>query len=499
MDRRQLVRPRARRRLIEPMNMARAAIAIQAAARGFLARRRAARMGGRRRLLSPMDIKRKFQRAKKPTGQGQVIVPRVFPKNRIGSLVGTEKSKRPVTLKKLDPLEVKLHMDKTNTVLQGGVAYFGFPDAGSQDEQLQQGCNALVNMFFRRGGLKMTNIKSVINDQFSHLPDAGTDFYRTKLTKITILYVKWNADGTGFYSNSEHDVTITSSIETVATSIFNSIKSKGVDDGQWPLMAKLHSTSLKQYATPQSDEFINTFATYDLQNVMVDFAYMRKYKFQNVTPSDGSTGEPGARSTINDIAANPLSGRIYKFRGPTPLLRAAVQDQEKVQMPALDLIQQQGLGTLAHDYLDTRAFRYNAPDVGFNRALCVPFRQPFKAASVFKNTLTEDKVYMPPGGYKQLIRQGKVAYNFRRFCQATVFNSGDTAVNPGYIQPKTPKIGTSTLWGLEPAVRTVADENVKLIVNSELWMTCKCRVADKKQPVISNVKVEEGFNFQEEE
>ena len=503
MDRRRepraLARPRVRRRLPFNNNMANAALAIQAAARGFLARRRAARMRGDRRLLSPMDIQRKFHKAKKP--MGQVVVPKVFPKARIGSLVGTAKSKRPVNYKP-DPLQVKLHIDTTNSVLQNQVAYFGFPDAGSQDEQLKQGCIALVNMFFRRAGLKLPTIKSTIEGQNAHLPDAPPDYFSCRLNLITIYYVRWDAEGSGVYENASFVVSDSSTIESVALLIFADIKDKAVNHGKWPLQAKLWQRELNHISAAGQEFEYQEFATYDLNNVMVDFKYMRKYKWQNVTPSGWSypgknSGHTYERSTINDIQANPLSGKIYKFKGPTPLMRSTLQASVGGTMPAIDLIQKQGLGTAAHDYLDTRAFRDNVPAPSFDNALSVPFKQPFKAASLFKNALTEDKVYMPPGGYKQLIRSESITMNFTRFCHATVFDDGETLAKSGYVQPKISKIGTCTLFALEPAVRTVVNELVQVQVNSELWYKTKCRVADKKQPVISNVKVEEGFNFQE--
>ena len=316
------------------------------------------------------------------------------------------------------------------------------------------------------------------------------------MNKISILFKRWDADGSGFYENSEFAVSDTDSMEAVALRIYNDIKDKGVNDGKWPYQAKLWQQS-------GTTALFREYATYDLANVMVDFKYMRKYKWQNVTPSGWSypgkaTGHVYERSTINDIQANPLSGKIYKFKGPTPLLRSQIQSINGGTMPSIELIQTQGLGTLAHDYLDTRAFRDNVPAPSYDNALSVPFKQPFKAAAVFKNALTEDKVYMPPGGYKQLIRSESITMNFQRFCQATVFDPGDVATAPGYVQPKTSKIGTSTLFALEPAVRTVVNELVQVQVNSEIWYKTKCRVADMKQPVIANVKVEEGYNFQEE-
>ena len=170
---------------------------------------------------------------------------------------------------------------------------------------------------------------------------------------------------------------------------------------------------------------------------------------------------------LNDIQANPLSGKIYKFKGPTPLIRTLVTEQLGTVLH--DSIEAQGAQYPgdSYDYLKTEAFRDNS----YANNLDVPFRQPFKANQFFKNTLTEDKVYMPPGGYKQLIRKADVKMNFRRFCQATVYIQGDGLAMQGYIQNKPAKIGTCTIWGLEPAVRTSQLEHVKVAVNMETWYT----------------------------
>lgn len=481
MDRRQLARPRVRRRLYGPMNMANAAIAIQAAARGFLARRRAARMGARRQLMSPMDIKRKFQKVKRP--QGQVRVPKVFPKARIGSLIGTEKSKRPVSLKKLDPMEIKTHIDINSDVSQSQVAYFGFADAGYQEDQLMQGCMALTNMFFRRAGMKLPDVNVSYTQALNTPVDANPLYYRTKLRHIVILFVNVTQDGTQSISRSNIQVDENSTIYSVATLIRNAIVDTGtaatLPAKKWPIHAQLLSEDFHQ-----SSILHNVFATYDLENVMVDFAYKRKYKWVNVTPA--GEGGVGGSTNINDIQANPLSGRIYKFKGPTPLVRAAIKDYNNQLQ--LDGIEDQGVDNSSA--ISCNHFRSSNSYAQMPKA---EFAQPFKAAQYFKNTETEDKVYMPPGGYKQLIRSGKVTMNFKRFCQATIKQPNTTGISDGVEKP--PKIGTSTIWGLEPALRTDVNELVKLHVNCETWYTTKTRVGKEKQPVTTQKLVLQGPTF----
>ena len=467
-----------------------AARRIQAAARGFLARRRVAGMR-RPRLMSPMDIGRMGRKRAK---QGQIpkgVTRGVFPSYRIGSLIGTEKSKRPVSIRKLDPLEIKLHIDSTSVVDQAGVAYFGFPDAGPQDEQLRQGCYALVNLFFRRAGLKLCSINAPVSAALSKDPSVNN---KIRLQNIVVGWTRHDADGNGEFHYETYVVANSSTIKSIAMQLYADIKTRaynpgGVDtDGFWPSVAHLQSEDRLAMAPDK-----HTFATYDLTNVMVDFAVMRKYKWQNVTPAGMGEIDDRFRVNANDIQANPLSGKIYKFKGPIPLIRAMVTEQLGTVMH--DSIEAQGAQYPgdSYDYLQTFAFRDNS----YANLLDVPFRQPFKANQFFKNTLTEDKVYMPPGGYKQLIRKADVKMNFRRFCQATVYIQGDGLAAQGYIQNRPPKIGTSTLWGLEPAVRTSQVEHVRIAVNMETWYTTKCRVSDKKQPVVTDIKMETGHRFGE--
>lgn len=477
-----VARPRARRRLYGPVNMANAAIAIQAAARGFLARRRAARMANRR-LLSPMDIKRKFSKAKRP--QGQVTVPKVFPKARIGSLIGTVKSKRSVKYKKIDPLEIKTHIDINSAVDQSQVAYFGFADAGYQDDQLMQGCMALTNMFFRRSGLKLPDTNLTMAQAASTPADAAPWYFRPKLRRIEILFANVDQEGSTTFSSVDIDVNQDSTINSVASVIKAEIVALNTSPqvhNKWPIIAKLFSRDVT------SNTVENLFATYDLENVMVDFAYMRKYKWINVTPA--GEGGVGGNTNINDINANPLSGRIYKFKGPTPLVRAQIKDYNGLlALDGFNQIEEQGADS-------SSALACNTFRLG-NSYATLPkdeFRQPFKAVQFFKNCETEDKVYMPPGGYKQLIRSGKVTMNFKRFVQATYKKDGTSQMVADGIQ-RPPKIGTCTLWALEPALRTDVNEQVSLRVNVETWYTTKTRVADKKQPVATRIEVTAGPTF----
>lgn len=467
-----------RRQLFAPMAAGMAARRIQAAARGFLARRRVAGMR-RPPLLSPMDIS-KIKRRKKQ-GQIKETTRAVMPKYRIGTLIGTAKSSRKVK-GKMDPLVITEHDDRHATVQQPMVAYWGYADAGSLDQQLEMGCRALVNMFARRAGLKPCNIYQAFDD--SYLQDYSFES-TIKWNRLVIAYQGVFPDGNTNRQETVISIAENMSIYNITQTLMTDIRAKSNDVNGWmPVRAVLQThDSVATGSAPY-----RTFATYDLENVMIDFSYMRKYKWQNVTPADTSQA-PGEfnQYSVNDINANPLSGKIYQFKHRSPQVRAAQLDN--TDLPELGKIQnvegQDGA-------LQCKAFRISDD---YNADLEYPFKQPFKAMQIFKDTVSEDKVYMPPGGYKQLIRKGKKTMNFARFCNATV----ETTFNPqrrNAGMDVEPRIGTSTIWALEPVIRTTTNEVVRIATQMETWFTCKARAGTKTVPVVQINTVGAGTNFQ---
>lgn len=496
-------RRRPRRQLFAPMAAGLAARRIQAVARGFLARRQVAQMR-RPRLMSPMDI----SKIKRRKTQGQIpkrVTRGVMPKYRIGSLIGTVKSKRKVT-GKMDPLKVTTHSDRCCNIDQSMVAYWGFSDASSQDDQLLMGVRALVQMFVRRAGLKVSTVDQQFNESYLYDATPETDI---RLNRITIQFLRRNPDGTKEIGENIVNVTETDSVSSISDAIFTDIKERAAGPvnpglGEWPVRAILQTSG--SVSPTSGSAYYKTFATYDLTNCMVDFTYMRKFKWQNVTPAD-NTEAPGdqSRYNLNDVHANPLSGKIYHFKGPVPVVRAAQLDnadlenlkgvQALIQPSALS-----GIGTSMVDgQLDCGAFRDNGD---YNGVLYNAFQQPFKSQTFFKNVDTEDKVYMPPGGYKQLIRRGKITMNFTRFtkatvCPAAVVTGGASTMYVG-VEPMPPRIGGCTIWGLEPAVRTSPTETSRIAMNMETWLTAKIRVGEQKVPIakIHSVATTPNFSYQ---
>jgi len=441
----------------------------------------------RPRLMSPMDI----SKMKRRKTQGQIKNTRraVMPKARIGSLIGTAKSSRKVK-GKMDPLVITEHHDVHATVSQGQVGYWGYSDAGSLDQQLEMGVRALVNMFARRAGLKPSNIEQDFSDSYlqDNLPTS-----KINLARIVIAFQGLATDGDISREETVYAVTETSSIESLTTTIMADIKAKATFSAPFkPVRAIIQSQDIGVYSgsVGQPGSYYRTFATYDLENVMIDFSYMRKYKWQNVTPAESGADT----SNINDIHANPLSGKIYQFKHRVPQVRAAMLDDSN--QPMLSTIQD---SELADGALDTTAFRTGIPGSAgnFGNSLTGAFAQPFKGMQIFKDTISEDKVYMPPGGYKQLIRKGNKTMNFTRFCAATVLTNATTGdyVRRSAGESVPDRIGTSTIWGLEPVIRTDVNELVKIATQMETWYTCKARAGTKTVPVVQINRVATGVDF----
>lgn len=416
--------------------------------------------------MSPADVRAMKRKAK----QGQVRSAGVMPKYRIGALTGTDRSKRTVNKAKVDTREVKIHYDFNHLVTQDQVAYFGFSDAGSTDHQLKHGCLALALMIYRRAGAIVAH--EDINVQHTNL---------LRIDAIKIQFHGVESDGTTTHFENLITDGISSGTKTLAglRDAIVAVINARVLDGAWPVTMQILKIGAIDYDILQM---------YDLTNVMIHFNAMQKYKYQNVTPAtDGGTN-------LNDVQANPLSGRLYQFKNITPRLRAIVKEADEKDTPLDNLAKIEDIANTEGN-LACEAFRTTSL---YSAALKLGFRQPPKAVSIFSNCSHEDKVYMPPGGYKQLIKKTSVKMNFKRFVIACAVYS-TPSVPERFIglnnDTRVSRIGTSTMWALEPAVRTSASEQTKIIVNRELWLTAKAVVGANRQPVRSKTVVSDGGDF----
>ena len=414
--------------------------------------------------MSPADVRSMTRKAK----QGQVKVSGVMPKYRIGTLTGTDRSKRTVNKAKVDPREVKIHYDYNHIVTQNQVAYFGFSDAGSCEHQLQHGCLALAQMIYRRAGAIAVH--------------EDIDLQHTNLMRIDAIKIQFHKVFAGGVTDHYEDLitqgisTGTKTLASLRDAIVSTVKSRASNNGAWPVTMQILKIGAIDYDIVQM---------YDLSNVIIHFNALQKYKYQNVTPAtDGGTN-------LNDVTANPLSGRLYQFKHITPRLRKMVKEADEKDTPLDNLGKIEDIA-VTEGILMCEAFRTTGL---YSAALKLGFRQPPKGVSVFENCTHEDKLYMPPGGYKQLIKKTSVKMNFKRFVIATFFRTAGSEFVALGNEDRVSRIGSSSLWALEPAVRTSANETTKIIVNRELWLTAKAVVGANKQNVRAKTVVSDGLSF----
>lgn len=432
-----------------------AARRIQAAARGFLARRRVAQMR-RPRLMSPMLIDKmrtpkRYQKKQDPSAPARVGT---YPKARIGSMLGTAKSKRTVR-KKLDPLKITEHIDVQTYAHQNDVCYFGFKDAGDPESQLNIGCYAVAQMIFKRCGMEMTSIDSTNTD-----PEGLSGFARKNVrlrgVTFTMQYAKHAADPLYRQVTILYDYTI-DTIRVFGVNIANELRSQR-DDGYLPVNMHIRADT----ASGETDEFLQS---YSCDSMMMEYSALAKYKWQNVTPASGGGDD------VNDINSNPLTGKVYTYKGPFPKLKSAVSTEYNRIGTTDTRSQLHGIMDPQGEKVDTMCFRQGAT---YSGDLLPGFNQPYKSNQVFSNTLTEDKLYMPPGGFKQAMRRTTKTMNFKRFVIAcTVLSNSDAVWVNSY--DRVPPIGNCTIIGLEPTLRQSTAEVVKIAINTEFWLSAKCR------------------------
>lgn len=469
-----MYRPRARRRLTYTSRPA-AASRIQAAVRGFLARRR---MKNRKRLLSPYDVK-KLNR--KPVGNRLVSKGR-YPAARVGNNMGSIKKGKKV--KPRSPGTIVAHFDQNLYTQQKQVAYIGFWTAGTYDQIGLAYAGAVMRQIFARSGAPP------VTWQGSYRPmqnqTAGTiqqgpqeiQFLFSKEHALAVQSTGGVVTGTDYHTYVM-TVNQTQSFEQYAEALRDQIRGR-FDDGYLPCMWEAY------IKTPDDTARRMICSNKHWGEEMVDLGARSTIKIQNVTPASNIIGDRAAATyqaemfNVNDIAANPLQGKVYDFKNDTPRLASGFKENMELTTSTFREIGE--IETKKHDsrFMLTNKLRSNE---AWDGDLLGCMSQPFNGTSVFRNIDTIGQITMPPGGFKSIVRTAKVHTNTRRFVTSLMARAmGSSSITFAPHQPSKSHFNKAVMVGLEPALRTAngSQEFVCLAANQDVRLRISLKSAPTK-------------------
>lgn len=435
--------------------------------------------------MSPADVRRIKRKPNPMVSKGR------YPAARVGNNMGTiAKGKR---VKPRNPGTVVAHYDQNLYTQQTQCAYVGFWTAGNYDQIGLAYAGAVMRQIFAKCGA------APVTWQGSYRPmqnqSAGT--LQQGPQEIQFLFSKEHAssitDGTGAivpgttYHTYVMTVNQTSSFEVYAEALRDQIRGR-FDDGYLPAMWEAYMKA------PDDNARRMICSNKHWGEEMVDFDAATTIKIQNVTPASNLIGPRSGEAyqaemyNINDIAANPLQGKVYDFKNDTPRLAAGFKENYEMTTSSYQEIGE--IETKLHNDQFMLTSKLRSGDT-YSGTLLGCMKQPFNSTSVFRNIDTIGKVSMPAGGYKSLVRKAHVKTNTRRFVTSLFTKAmGSSSSTFAPHQPSKAQFNKAIMVALEPALRTASgnEEFVALACNQDIRMKVSLhRAPTKALPQLSKI------------
>jgi hypothetical protein len=394
-----------------------------------------------------------------------------FPRARIGTVMGVhgKKGKKPAPLK-----GVRRVLDKSLTSTQTDVNYVGFQQFGSAREVAFTLCLHIVKDIFARTGAPINSWQGAFKNHAS-LPTE----HRNRLTSITFHF-----QSDKYYDVEYHNYTFTLAAYDTAEDLATDMEAQfrlQYSEGFYPLGYTLGNNEGEKFYSHET-----------LGEDMVDFYATTYIKVHNITPADNDS------TNINDVNANPLIGKIYDFKHPyIKMHEEYLREVEAQQITGTDdWTQVHNIqNTVSHsDRVDTQYLRNSGAANIWDGDLLDAFKKPPRGAAVFANLAGAKTLSMPPGGYQVVKRDIKVTCSVKRFIAGAynVFNenSASSAIKP-VIRPILNRV---IMLGMEPAVRSETDEQLKLVVARKITHDLRIR---RKKPtnVPVHVSLQDAVNI----
>lgn len=327
-------------------------------------------------------------------------------------------------------------------ILGENATYFGYQYHGGRD--------LLLREFAEKFILRLIRIyKVTVRDRDASIPWRGSTAEPDELPPmdLRLTFGTPGTDGTDTLNNVDiplyHNVGGADTYKSFDTLVSDMVTQLGIQlDGK-----TLNSFSVmhKRNATdPASDGKSSLVYNRQIGEWKLNIRVTSVLKVQNITPADGDAGQ---RSTNrNDIGANPLRGRLWRFSSSTPLIRQ--QFKEFLRDPALGASDQVDK---IQDTTDPNGLVNFPPknniiyDKG-NALHSVP-----RGGTLFSNVKRTADIYLSPGTYKSVKGfysfKGSVALFCKRLSksESSPFRSGECLA-----------------FGLESSMKTLEDETITL-------------------------------------
>lgn len=190
-------------------------------------------------------------------------------------------------------------------------------------------------------------------------------------------------------------------------------------------------------------------------------------KIQNITPAD--LGGETAKYDKDNIANNPLMGRVFTFSGGVPRLRGQFAGAIAGMHHVSDTDDADGL-IVFPDQTNTVYDNGNALHI-------VP-----KGTTLFENCTHSTAVALSPGGYKNVSTLFTFSGTLKQFTKKLALATGEPF-----------KFGETVCFGFEPAMRTAENEAVKLayhldvLTHCTLWPRHKIYVQQRNKSTVRNI------------
>ena len=316
------------------------------------------------------------------------------------------------------------------------MCWIGASDIGDQAQLCKVLAQAVMQYYMRRVGDQRNAFDSVGSEQ------AFTNF-RVR------------------YTRSAPNPTMTGTDEVTGAFIQNSRLDTMSDNFAAEMFAKAEQGYYPSAITFRRDDLANGFTIQrtilndeGLSRHKINLSVNSQYKIQNVTPTEGTTGTTGS---INDINANPLTGKVFTFRNQRPLFR------EDYLSGFTDPTTVDGIKHLNRVQQSTDVLKAPSSTVDAFAHIAAP---PIYAKTLWRNAISQGAVSLTPGGYKHYSTKFGREGTLRTLLEGIVMIRYD--INGEGQTAKFPPMGSSFMMCLQPVMRTSASELVKIAYDGTL-------------------------------